>query len=61
MVVHVKELTLLLTDRKHWLILTIDSGAVAKISLLILLQLQRRTTHYYTKQIFTGGKQSFIN
>lgn len=34
---------LILTDWKHWLILTIDTGAIAKVSLLILLQLQGRS------------------
>lgn len=32
-----------LTNRKHWLILAIHSGAIAKIALLILFQLQKTT------------------
>lgn len=37
------------TNRKHWLILTIHSGAIAKIPLLILFQLQKRTNLEITR------------
>lgn len=51
----VEVFTGLLTDRKHRLILTIDSGAIAKISLLILLQLQSIKQHiriHYKQVLF---------
>lgn len=38
-----------LTNRQHWLILTVNTRTIAKVSLLIFLQLQEKT-HLVTKQ-----------
>lgn len=41
------------TNRKHWLILTIDSGAIAKIPLLIFFQLRAKCFLEYHSQVLS--------